>query len=753
MPLTLVGKSTWNTLRNVYVDTILDLPTAEREGIVFVSGAQRVNDGSGGWFKYQDSVARSIADGNEIIDPTGTGLGNGCWVRQKFFSAPSGSNFSEVQTAIAGQTVFNLTKFTYTPGQGDVAVYVNGTRQTPTAFTESSSSQITLLVPTKVGDLVEIIGHDRPTSGTTILIDAKSVNFDPTTSMLVSRDVQAALEELSRSKGSGGGASNAANVAYGALAPDLKSRNVQDGMHWLHNRILGHERADPAHVAAFISYDDRMALLGAANVQVALDQLKLLLDGLGTDDISYSPTQQLDLYLAQLQNQVNTNKTGISTHLTTSVNAHTARMISYNGTDQIYINAGAVDVDDALNELAQQIHVHTHKAIQVSYDNTASGMASNEVKGALDELMVALNTHRNTLSGAHLSSGIRHTPSGGMTSTDLQVAINEIWNGLQGHITTTTVSRARGAHMASAIGFSTVGNGFRSNDVQAAIVEAAGVGMIYRGTLDLTVAYVPPVPAPSANSYFMASKAGAVDASWSAVANGLPVTVGAGDMLAWNGAKYDYLPNTGPSLAQVIQRLPTAGDGQTIQSAAAGHTVLTLDGVPGQTAALLRVAGNVDVDILNSRGTISDATGNLRQNALQVPFVSGSGLVGTNVRAGLDELHVLWNQHRATTTLGVHAAGSISFTPVSIATNNNVQQALGDVATYAQGHVNSNQAHAATKITFDNTVSGMAASDVQAAIDEIKQIPAGGAADMFLAKKTATDRDIEWRDTIDLGTY
>jgi hypothetical protein len=143
----------------------------------------------------------------------------------------------------------------------------------------------------------------------------------------------------------------------------------------------------------------------------------------------------------------------------------------------------------------------------------------------------------------------------------------------------------------------------------------------------------------------------------------------------------------------------------------------------------------------------------LRQNAQQVPFASGSGLNSTNVRAGLDELHLLWNQHRSLATLDVHAAGSITFTPVAVATHNNVQQAVGDVATYVQGHVNSNQAHTASRITFDNTLSSMAASNVQAAIDEIEQVPVGGAADMFLAKKTGTDHDVEWHDTIDLGTY
>jgi hypothetical protein len=57
----------------------------------------------------------------------------------------------------AGQTVFNLTLFTYTPGLNQLQVFVNGVYQNPTNYTESTSSRVTLGFSTlQVGDVVDI---------------------------------------------------------------------------------------------------------------------------------------------------------------------------------------------------------------------------------------------------------------------------------------------------------------------------------------------------------------------------------------------------------------------------------------------------------------------------------------------------------------------------------------------------------------------------------------------------------------------
>lgn len=62
----------------------------------------------------------------------------------------------EVIVATDGQTVFNLSTVSYTPGQHTLRVYVNGAKQLLTTnFTETSTSSFTLTSPAVVGDIVE----------------------------------------------------------------------------------------------------------------------------------------------------------------------------------------------------------------------------------------------------------------------------------------------------------------------------------------------------------------------------------------------------------------------------------------------------------------------------------------------------------------------------------------------------------------------------------------------------------------------
>jgi hypothetical protein len=58
-------------------------------------------------------------------------------------------------TATQGQTVFTLTGgITYTPGTGQLGVYINGVRQFPTEYTETASNVFTLTTGINAGDVV-----------------------------------------------------------------------------------------------------------------------------------------------------------------------------------------------------------------------------------------------------------------------------------------------------------------------------------------------------------------------------------------------------------------------------------------------------------------------------------------------------------------------------------------------------------------------------------------------------------------------
>lgn len=77
-----------------------------------------------------------------------------------------GNVFEETQIATAGQTVFNLVSFNYTPGTFTLQVYVNGIRRRVGAnYTETSSSRVTLLTPSVLNDAVTF--RAEATSGLT----------------------------------------------------------------------------------------------------------------------------------------------------------------------------------------------------------------------------------------------------------------------------------------------------------------------------------------------------------------------------------------------------------------------------------------------------------------------------------------------------------------------------------------------------------------------------------------------------------
>jgi hypothetical protein len=67
-------------------------------------------------------------------------------------------------TATAGQTVFTLTSFTYTPGTNSLLVFINGQRQILTRdFLETSSTSFTLVEAVTAGDYVDVIGFPQIT--------------------------------------------------------------------------------------------------------------------------------------------------------------------------------------------------------------------------------------------------------------------------------------------------------------------------------------------------------------------------------------------------------------------------------------------------------------------------------------------------------------------------------------------------------------------------------------------------------------
>jgi hypothetical protein len=80
---------------------------------------------------------------------TSGGGGGGATVGQTI------NTLRQSNTATQGQTIFTLTgNISYTPGSGQLGVYINGVRQFPTEYTETASNVFTLTTGINAGDVV-----------------------------------------------------------------------------------------------------------------------------------------------------------------------------------------------------------------------------------------------------------------------------------------------------------------------------------------------------------------------------------------------------------------------------------------------------------------------------------------------------------------------------------------------------------------------------------------------------------------------
>jgi len=113
-------------------------------------------------------------------------------------SITSISTLSEEQTASSdGQSVFNLTTVTYTPGAKNLVVYRNGVKIPRSSYTETDTSTITLsttnATSVKSGDEFEFEVNQRDVDADTYL--ASNVTYTPAGSGAATTDVQTKLRE------------------------------------------------------------------------------------------------------------------------------------------------------------------------------------------------------------------------------------------------------------------------------------------------------------------------------------------------------------------------------------------------------------------------------------------------------------------------------------------------------------------------------------------------------------------------------
>jgi hypothetical protein len=143
----------------------------------------------------------------------------------------------EVQTATAGQTVFNLTTINYTPATNSLTVYIDGVNQyVGDSYLETDSSTVTFTSGVHVGGEVKFTTAIQTTTGS---VDASIVTYDPPFTGGVITNVEDKLAQYVSVKDFGAVGDGVANdtVAIQAAATNMRSVYFPDGSYLINTAI------------------------------------------------------------------------------------------------------------------------------------------------------------------------------------------------------------------------------------------------------------------------------------------------------------------------------------------------------------------------------------------------------------------------------------------------------------------------------------------------------------------------------------
>jgi hypothetical protein len=108
---------------------------------------------------------------------------------------PASQLMQQEFVAVTGQTLFNITAFSYNVGFNALDVYVNGVKYPKSEVTETSETSFTLSTPCDAGDIVEALGNTGIGEGTVVNLNANSVVTIQSGTGALSRTVETELRE------------------------------------------------------------------------------------------------------------------------------------------------------------------------------------------------------------------------------------------------------------------------------------------------------------------------------------------------------------------------------------------------------------------------------------------------------------------------------------------------------------------------------------------------------------------------------
>src|SRR5690554_4559709 len=539
---------------------------------------------------------------------------------------------------------------------------------------------------------------------TTIDTNADAIAYDNTTSGLAATNVQAAIDELASlsdvlvDNGDGTYTHTTVSGAIVTIDANTVSVTVVDGVYTFldgDNQIITTIDTN----ADAIAYDNTTSGLAATNVQAAIDEL------------------------ASLSDVLVDNGDGTYTHTTVSGAVVTidANTVSVTVVDGVYTFL------DGDNQIITTIDTN---ADAIAYDNTTSGLAATNVQAAIDELIGLAGGLSDILVDNGDGTYTHTTVSGAVVTIDANTVsvsvVDGVYTFLDGdnQIITTIDTNA------DAIAYDNTTSGLAATNVQAAIDELASLSDVLVDNGDGT--------------YTHTTVSGAVV---TIDANTVSVTVVDG--------VYTFLDGDN----QIITTIDTNADAIAYDNTTSGLAATNVQ------AAIDELIGLSDILVDNGDGTythttVSGAVVTIDANTVSVTVVDGvytfldgdnqiittidtnadaiaydnttSGLAATNVQAAIDELASL-SDVLVDNGDGTYTHTTVSGSVVTIDANTVSVTVVDGVYTFLDGDnqiittIDTN----ADAIAYDNTTSGLAATNVQAAIDELIGL-AGGLSDILV---------------------
>ncbi|WP_298326789.1 hypothetical protein [uncultured Dokdonia sp.] len=668
-------------------------------------GTYNFTDPSGTTTTITDTSISTLVDNGDgtytYTDETGA--------TQIIDTTASGNIFENNGTGLSSDTVQEAIE-EINAAVGTVALVDNGNGTYD--FTDASGTTTTI-TDTSISTLVDngngTYTYTDETGATQIIDTNASANpYDNTTSGLAATNVQDAIDEIT-------GALSAVNVTlvdngdgtytftdvFGnetTIADTSVSTLVDnaDGTYTYTDETGATQVIDTN--ASANPYDNTTSGLTAMNVQDAIDEINsaagtvaLIDNGDGTYDF--------------------TDASGTTTTIAdTSISA---LVDNADGTYTYTDETGATQVIDT-------------NASANPYDNTTSGLAATNVQDAIDEINAAAGTVALVDNG---DGTYDFTDASGTTTTIADTSISTLVDNADGTYTYTDETGATQVidTNASANPYDNTTSGLAATNVQDAIDEinaAAGtVALVDNGdgTYDFTDA--------SGTTTTIA------DTSISTLVDNADGTytytdeTGATQVIDTNASANPYDNTTSGLTATNVQ------DAIDEINAAAGTVALVDNGdgtydftdASGTTTTIADTSVSTLVDNTDGTYTYTDETGATQvidTNASANPYDNTtSGLAATNVQDAIDEI----NAAAGTVALVDNGDGTYDFTDASGTTTTIADTSISTLVDNADGTYTYTDETGATQVIdtnasanpYDNTTSGLAATNVQDAIDEI----------------------------------